>query len=231
MLRFAVFDEHGPAADWPLVNAHLIGSDDQPVRGDISFEDGVINCRKRGSQAVGLCLQYDAGPLGVLMLQTCLLPDKPEPYLLTVELARHRVKMFLAKTEEWVMFDLSAEHPAMKLWEEARQLSTTAWISEDPRKADKAARRSLVYAIDASERLAMAHAELLLHRRYAQRPASSSTLGVRVASRFDSQPLKQILAKDFDLIVLPLNWREIEVAEGRYEWDPIDRWMEWASKQ
>src|SRR5262245_47526396 len=124
MLRFAVFDENGPAAEWPLVNAHLIGPDEQPVRGEVTFESGVIHCRKRGSQAVGLCLQYDTGSIGKFMLQTCLLPDRQEPYLLTVELARHRVKMFLAKSEEWVMFDLSAEHPAMKLWEEARQLST-----------------------------------------------------------------------------------------------------------
>ena len=231
MLRFAVFDDNGPAIRWPLINAHLIGPDDQPVRGEITFERGIISCRKRGSQAVGLCLQYDAGSAGILMLQTCLLPDRQEPYLLTVELARHRVKMFLAKSEEWVIFDLSAEHPAMKLWEEARQLSTLAWTSDDQLRADKAAHQSLVLAIEASERLAMAHAELLLHRRFAQRPASSSTLGVRLWPGIDSAPLKQILAKDFDLIVLPLNWRELEVSEGRYDWDAIDRWMEWASKQ
>jgi GH35 family endo-1,4-beta-xylanase len=231
MLRFAVFDDNGPAAQWPLINAHLIGADDQPVRGEISFEQGVITCRKRGSQAVGLCLQYDAGSAGTLMLQTCLLPDRQEPYLLSVELARHRVKMFLAKSEEWVMFDLSAEHPAMKLWEEARQLSTLAWTSDDQIKANNAANRSLILAVEASERLAMAHAELLLHRRYAQRPASSSTLGVRLWPKVDSAPLKQIIAKDFDLLVLPLNWRELEVSEGRYDWDAVDRWMEWASKQ
>jgi GH35 family endo-1,4-beta-xylanase len=231
MLKFAVFDDHGPAAQWPLINAHLIGPDDQPVRGEITFEHGFIQCRKRGNQAVGLCLQYDAGPAGTLMLQTCLLPDRQEPYLLAVELARHRVKMFLAKSEEWVMFDLSAEHPAMKMWEEARQLSTLAWISNDPQKADKAAHRSLVLAIEATERLAMAHAELLLHRRFAQRPASSSTLGIRLWPRVDSAALKQVIAKDFDVLMLPLNWRELEVTEGRYDWDAIDRWMDWASKQ
>jgi len=28
MLRFTVFDEDGPARDWPLVNAHILGVDD-----------------------------------------------------------------------------------------------------------------------------------------------------------------------------------------------------------
>ena len=231
MLRFAVFDDQGPAADWQLVNAHLVGPEDLPVRGDVSFEDGIINCRKRGSGAVGLCLQYDAGSMGRLMLQTCLLPDRDEPYLLTVELARHRVKMFIAKSEEWVMFDLSNEHPATKLWEQARQLSTRAWTSEDPMQADRAARKSLIYAIEATERLALAHAELLLHRRFGQRPASSSTLGVRVWPKLDSKPLKELIAKEFDLLVVPVNWRDLEVREGVYEWEPLDRWIEWASKQ
>src|SRR4051794_16524602 len=117
MLRFAVFDQHGPAGTWPLVNAHLIGADDLAQRGDISFEDGQIICRKRGAEAVGISLLFDASPMGSLMLQTCLLPDRERPYLLSVELARHRIKMFIAKSEEWQMFDLSADHPAMRLWE------------------------------------------------------------------------------------------------------------------
>jgi GH35 family endo-1,4-beta-xylanase len=231
MLRFAVYDDNGPAADWPLINAHLVGPDDVPVRGEIAFEEGVINCRKRGAEAVGLCLQCDVGAMGTLMLQTCLLPDRPEPYVLSVELARHRVKMFIAKSEEWQMFDLSAEHPAMQLWEQARQLSTAAWTSDDSLRADKAGWRSLIHAIDASERLALAHAELLLHRRYAQKPASPSTLGVRVWPGRDAQALRDLIAKDFDVIVLPLTWTELEATEEAYQWDATDRWLEWAGRQ
>jgi endo-1,4-beta-xylanase len=231
MLQFAVYDNEGPAKQWPLINAHLIGPDDLPVRGDVTFEAAHINCRKRGPQAASLCLLYDAGSMGRLMLQTCLLPDRDEPYILSVELARHRIKMFIAKSEEWQMFDLSAEHPAMKLWEQARGLLTDALTSDDPLKADRYARRSLHHAIDASERLAMAHAEVLLHRRFAAKPASSSTLGVRIWPGRESAALKELIAKDFDLVVIPLVWKELEVEEGRYHWDPVDRWMEWARAQ
>ncbi len=231
MLRFAVYDDHGPAANWPLVGAHLVGADDSPQPGDITFENGIINCRKRGAQTVGLCLQYDAGPMGKLMLQTCLLMDREEPFSLSVELARHRIKMFIAKSEEWQMFDLSAEHPAMRLWEEARQLSSEAWISKDPLQADRAARKSLIQAIDATERLALAHAEILLHRRFGQRPAPASILGIRIWPGRDAQPLRELVKKEFDLLVIPLNWKELEVKEGKYQWDVVDRWMEWAAKQ
>lgn len=213
------------------MNAHLLGPEDLPLRGDVSFEDGVIVCRRKGSGTAALCLQYDAGDMGALMLQTCLLPERDEPYVLSVELARHRVKMFIAKSEEWQMFDLSAEHPAMRLWEEARRLSTEAWISESPAKADRAAKRSLTLAIDATERLAMAHAEILLHRRFGSRAASSSTLGVRIWPGRDARPLKELVSKEFDLLVVPLSWREMEVKEGKYNWELVDGWMDWASKQ
>jgi GH35 family endo-1,4-beta-xylanase len=231
MLQFAVYDEQGLASQWPLVNAHLVGPDDLPTRGDVTFSRGQVDCRKRGARAVGLCLLYDAGDAGTLMLQTCLLPDREEPYILSVELARHRIKMFIAKSEEWQMFDLSAEHPAMRKWEDARRLLTEALTSEDPMEADRFARRSLNHAIDATERLAMAHAEILLHRRFATKAASSSTLGVRIWPARESKALKELVAKDFDLLVIPLVWKELEVEEGRYHWDPLDRWMEWAKSQ
>lgn len=231
MLRFAVYDDHGPAAECPLVNAHLLGPEDIPVRGDVAFQNGVITCRKRSSQTAALCLQYDAGAMGTLMLQTCLLPDRDEPYSLTLELARHRIKMFIAKSEEWTLFDLSAEHPAMRLWEDARRLMTNAWTNADPIKAERAARKSLIHAIDATERLALAHADILLHRRFAQRAASSSTLGVRVWPVREGKGLRELVEKEFDVLSIPLVWRELEVSEGEYRWDPIDRWMEWATKQ
>ncbi len=229
MLRFAVYDENGPAAGWPLINAHLLGPEDSVLRGKLGFKDGHVVCKLRSSRATALCLQHETGRMGKLMLQTCLLPERDKPYILSVELARHRIKMFIAKSEEWQMFDLDAEHPAMKHWERARQLLTKALTTEDPVEADRLAGAALNDAINASERLAAAHAEILLHRRYASRGASSATLGVRVWPHRDGAQLRQLLASNFDLIVIPLRWRDLEVEEGVYNWEPVDRWMEWAA--
>ena len=106
MLSFAVYDKTGPAKDWPLINAHLLGRDDQPVRGKVAFKDGRVVCRPTGGESTALCLQHDAGSMGRLMLQTCLLPERQRPYNLSIELARYRIKTFIAKSEEWQMFDL-----------------------------------------------------------------------------------------------------------------------------
>lgn len=244
-LEFMVFDEiaagvvaaqadqrprRGPA----LVNAHLIGRDDVMLRGDVTLRDGRIRCRKRTSDPAALCLQVDAGPMGRLMLQTCLLPEREAPYLLALELARQRIKQFIAKSEEWQLFDLPPEHAAIKLWESAREHFTAAITDPDTMSAERSARASLIAGIEASERLAMAHAEILLHRRFGARAASATTLGVGVwPGRFDAanQANQVLLAREADIIVVPLAWRDLEVAEGRYDWERTDRWMSWAHSQ
>jgi GH35 family endo-1,4-beta-xylanase len=231
MLRFSVYDENGPATDWPLVNAYMIGPGEVPVGGRVSFKDGRIVCRPKGSQASALCLQHDAGPMGRIMVQTCLLPQRDRPYDLAIELARHRIKMFIAKSEEWQMFDLDAEHPAIRRWEKARELFSKAVNSSDPVESRRAARQSLVTGVEATERLAMAHAEILLHWRFGTRPASSKTLGVRVHPGRSSEALRQIIKRDFDLLVLPLRWNELEVEEGQYNWKPLDTWVAWAQRE
>jgi hypothetical protein len=226
MLRFAAFDSAGPATEWPLVGAHLLGPDDIPTSGRVTFERGLLVCRRQGAQPAALCLQYDAGPAGTLMLQTCLLPDRSEPYLLAVELARHRIKTFIAKSEEWQMFDLRADHPAMTRWERARHHFTEAITAPDPVAADRAGRRALIDAIEACERLAMAHAELLLHHRYGQRAASPATLGVRVWPGEPPTPPRVAALREFDVVIVPAPWSLLEVEEGVYRWDDVDRWIE-----
>ena len=228
MLRFAVHDEHGPATQWPLEQIALYDQEDLVVSGDVQFRDGCIECRRSGSRAVGLGLLFDTGACGKMALQTCLLPDRDRPYQLTVELARHRIAIFLAKSEEWQMLDLSEEHPAMILWESARQLLTQALVASDEALADGYARQALVKGIEASERLAMAHAEILLHRRYQSKPASSATFGVRLHPSKHSAALEGLLQKQFDLVAMPMRWPVLAPAKGVYDWGQTDTWMGWA---
>jgi len=231
MLSFKVFDDNGPAAEFPLILAHLLGRGDIAMRGEIVFRDGVVRCRRRGTEAAALCLLHDAGAAGRLMLQTCLLPDRDEPYLLSLELARHRIKEFIAKSEEWQMFEIGSEHPAMQEWERARASFTLAANELDPTIADRHARESLVAAIEATERLARSHAQILLHRRFGLRAAASTTLGLSVWSDAPDEPLREVIQREADLLVIPLRWRELERTEGKYDWSRTDRWMAWATER
>jgi GH35 family endo-1,4-beta-xylanase len=211
-----------------VVNAHLLTRDNQVVQGRVNIENGIISTQAAGHTSFALCLLFDAGSAGRLMLQTSILPPRDEPYMLELELARHRIKSFLDMSENWSLFHLSDENPAILRWEESRLIFTKALVAVDQDEARELACKALELSIDASERLTMAHAQILLHRRYSKKPASSSTLGVRVeVARFD-QPLRDLLDKHVDIMTIPMRWTQIEPEEGTFEWGNIDRWVKWA---
>jgi GH35 family endo-1,4-beta-xylanase len=226
MLRFTTCQSNPIAGE--LINAHLLSRDNQVIQGTITIEDGLITANAVGHTSFALCLLYDAGKAGRLMLQTSVLPPREKPYMLSLELARHRIKSFLDLSENWSLFYLSDDNPAVMCWEESRIIFTKALVSVDKEKAGTLARRALELSVDASERLTMAHAQLFLHHRYANKPASASALGVQVdTSRFD-EPIRSLLNKNFGMVTIPMDWSKIEPTEGNFEWGHLDRWVKWA---
>lgn len=195
MQRFVVFEHAAdgassrPHSAWPLRHACAFGVDDVPVQAEIRAEPGQIVCETRGNDSSGLCLQFPLDPvqddanaasplqagvtLGLVTLQTCLLPQREAPYLLSLELARHRLMLVLNKLEDWALFDLPADDPGMALFERARVAFTDAVVFAasgndnvgfSP-EADRLARRALSLALEASERLTLSHAQRQFARR------------------------------------------------------------------
>lgn len=192
MFSFAVFDSAGtPRTSFELSGEYLIGNDDMPAQAEIRFAGGLIRCTKPGPEPAGICLLVDvpAPPalppspgvpalpapspsLGQLMLRTCFLPKRDEPYLLSLELARHRIMLTLNKLEEWGMFELAPDHPALVQLEAARLKFGEALVADrsgsgasaapgqaSPRAwADKLAWEALAIALDVSEKLSLMNA-------------------------------------------------------------------------
>ncbi|MBL6997659.1 MAG: endo-1,4-beta-xylanase [Phycisphaerales bacterium] len=198
------------------------------IPGRVTIENGIITADAQGHANFAIGILYDAGNAGRLMLQTSILPRRVKPYMLSLELARHRIKSFLELSENWSLFHLSEDNPAVLRWEESRSIFTKALVCADQNKANDLARRALEISIDASERLAMAHAQILLHRRYATKNASNSTLGVNIASQRFDEPLRALVSNTIDIVKIPMQWSEIEPEEGVFQWGSIDRWVKWA---
>lgn len=180
MLRFVSPDKSTALSLEVLPGAYLIGPDSVPIAGEVVVENGVIRCEKGTREAASLALQVDLDtarletlgqtdpilddivlrPLGVWALQTCLLPDRDRPYVLAIELARHRIMLFLTKLEDWQAFDIDPDTQVMKLFDIARQTFTKALVASSAHSADiaEASRLgflSLWIALEASERLSL----------------------------------------------------------------------------
>ncbi len=232
MLKFQVYDQGKIAPDWPLRNAHLVGSDHSAMRADITFSDGAIQCQKREIGPAALALQQPVGECGELTIQTTLLPDRVEPYLLSLEQARHRLMLIYNKLEEWGLFDLADDHPVSKRVERAKKLFIEAvcLAPTNPVKADRMANDCLVASIDASEELSLAHAELLLTRRRVTGQLPKTPIGCGVALDSGADRVRAALLANFDFLYLPMPWRTLAPGEDAYKWEQTDAWIDWAGR-
>lgn len=230
MLKFHVYDQGGLAADYPLRNAYMIGTDGNAMRCEVRFENGVILAEKRETGSASLALQHRVGELGELTLQTCLLPDRDEPYLLNLELARHRLMTLFAKLEDWGMFDLPVDHPVTRRTEKAREAFVQALClqGDDPARAERLAEQCLSIALDGSEELALAHSELLLARRKSSAAQTRHIVGCGVRLDDQHERLRVGLAANFDYLMLPVPWKALAPEESDYHWTRTDSWAEWA---
>lgn len=228
MLKFLVFDNGRPAASFPLRHAHMVGADDIGVRSTIRFTDGMVVCDKTSMSAAALALQVELEDIGQLMLQTCLLPDRGEPYVLFLELARHRLMRTIAKQEDWSMFDLPDDHAANRRLNNAKRKFIEALSAEDPAEADRLSRECLRTAIDASEELALSQAEGALTRRRQNGSLSRNVFGCGVRLTQTNEKLAPALLSNFDYLHVPTPWRQLEPVEQEYSWTQLDAWCEWA---
>lgn len=282
MLSFVVFDADGmDAALFPPRHAHVMGKDDVPSQGSVAVGAGLVSAEPSLPQASGLCVQCPIGAgaamqqilgphgLGVLSVQTCLLPEDPHPYLLSLELARHRIMFFLNKLEDWGLFDLPTDHPVLQQFEQARQQFTAALVArrEGAAKPDeyspsaaKLACEAIALAMNAGEQLTVLQAERELKARLSGKsysdarthlarltpetpapgapvmvPGASNVvvagppqIGVAISPGQFSEPLQRAAALTSDFITMPMRWIDMEPKEGKYNFAPTDRWIEWA---
>ena len=232
MLKFLLFDGDRPAKSCLLHNVHLIGSDGNAIWSDVRFENGIIECKRGDAGTAALSLQRAVGDCGKLTIQTCLLPDRETPYLLSLELARHQLMVIYNKLENWSMFDLGPDHAVIKRANLAREYFTDALARqyEDPQAADKSATECLSISIDGSEELALAHAQAMVSKQRANGDKVCLPIGCGVSVEHASEGILAALASNFDYVCLPVAWRQLTPAEADYNWAATDNWFKWAAR-
>ena len=230
MLLFDVYESDQLASAWPLRSAYLIGPDTHALKAAVTFERGRICCDKREAGTSALVLQHPCGRLGRLTLQTCLLPERDEPYLLNLELARHRLMVLYTRLEEWSMFELDESHPVKVHAAAARELFIEAMCiqRDEPARAAALSQRCLEEGLEGSEELAMAHSELFLNRRRDSRSVPRRVIGVGVDPGQHDSEIRDRVHPDFDFLQLPMPWRKLSPGEHAYDWADCDAWVQWA---
>ncbi len=223
-MKFLVYKDGQLRKDFTLSGAYLFGADMIPFRHieAIRFEDGVIECIKKSQDAAGLALLWPVEGFGHLLLNTTRIPERTEPYILNVELARARLMQITLKREDWALFDQSDTLEAQA--QEAQDLFIDALQHiRDPEKASVLADKALAKGLEFSETLAARHAEQYLALRFKNRGLGRHSLGCVVEpAMLKNQRYRKWLLEMFGFVTIPINWGAIEKKRGEFDFDPLD---------
>ena len=222
-MKFQVFKNGKIVGKFRLCGAYLFGTDGIAIRrAQITFKNGIIECKKPNLETAGLALLWRIDGFGKVLLPTTCLPERTRPYILNVEIARAKLMQIINKREDWSFFnsieglgDISKE--AQDLFIRAVQNISNAPL------ASKLADESLKKAIVFSERLAVKRAESLFDARGKSHGFGRGCLGCRIDTGQIANPkYVEKLFKLFGFVTVHVNWAQIESHKGSYDFSTVD---------
>lgn len=230
MLSFAAYKQNELAESIDLSGAYVSGSDDIPLRAEISFKDGVIHCDKRAAGPAGLALLWEVEGSGTILLETVRLQERQKPYILQVELARGRLVRLLHKFEDWGLFNYEGTEEIVAQVHRSRDLLIEALKADMPGPAAEFGDKALSLAVAASESLCRFHANMFITRRKQTGGFPRRVFGCSVSLDPPTEQSRHCISKAFDFVTVPVTWRDVEPSEQTFNWKPLDEWVEMLSK-
>ena len=231
-MKFEVFKNGKRAVDFKLCGAYMFGTDGIAVRrAEIAFKNGYVECVKPNTEAAGLTLLWPIEGFGKVMLPTTCLPERERPYNLNVEVARAKLMQIINKREDWSFFN-SIEGLG-DISKDAQELFIKALQNiADAESASLFADESLKRAIIVAEKLAIKQAESMFAQKGKSHGFGRGCFGCRVdATQVTNPKYAERLLGLFGLVMIPINWGEIEKSKGHYDFSSVDKCMEMVSKK
>ena len=231
-LSFEIYRSGVRVTEFVPAGAVGMGPESVPVHADITFEKELLQVRRNDDLAAGIGLLWDMGAPGAFFLETTRLNGREKPYILNVELARFRLMKVMQKQEDWNLFDFpKAEKFSQRFREGQDLLAQALGLLHEPAEASVLADRALALAIELSEELCTFHADLLLQRRRSNGAFVKHVIGCRIDPSVQNEKYRDTLAGNFDYAVVPMNWRQIEPEEHKFNTTAVDDWVEHLGKK
>jgi hypothetical protein len=222
-VKFQVFKKGKAADEFTPCGAYLFGADGIAIRrAKITFKNSLIECKKPSEDTAGLALLWPIDGFGKVLLPTTILPEKPRPYNLNIEIARAKLMQIINKREDWSFFDNMED--VANLSGAAQDLFIRAIQSiSEPALASKLADESLEKAIVFSEKMAVRQAEALFKARGDSHGFGRACLGCCVDPAAMTNPkYVERLLELFGFVTIPISWAQIETNRGTYDFSAID---------
>jgi hypothetical protein len=222
-VKFQVFKNGKVVDKFTLCGAYLFGGDGIGIRrAQITFKDGVIECKRSNLDTAGLALLWPIDGFGKVLLPTTCLPERARPYNLNVEITRAKLMQIVNKREDWLFF--SDTDDSEDVCKEGQDLFIRSIQNiSDAAKASRLADDSLKNAVVFSEDLATKQSQSLFETRVASHGFGRGCLGCSVdPAQINNPGYIKKLVRLFGSVTIPINWAKIEAEKGSYDFSTID---------
>jgi hypothetical protein len=226
LMRFVVHPE-SLLADWPEVHrGYLAAADGRVFPTRIEVFDNMVLCRRTSSESARFCVGWPVPDHGRPVICTASLPEREQPYLLAVELARGKIVQIRNQASQWEVAGMEIPRPFAQFSSEAHRLFARAASSQEmPEMACKIAGDALHMAVLAADCLTRSYAEQSLAGRQKRYPQLPALIGCELNGEIPAAEAQFV--DTFSAAGIRCVWNDIESAEGDYNWDAVDRQLAW----
>jgi hypothetical protein len=232
LIRFAVH----PASlidDWPeAYRGYLTGADGRVFTTRIEVDGQTVGCRRTSSESSKFHVAWPVPGYGRPVIATASLPERDEPYLLAVELARGKIVQVRNQASQWELSGMRIPPEFVEPSKAAHRAFAKAASSQNrPDKASELANEALHCACRAAEVLTRAYAEQALLGRLQRFGSLPASIGCELHGAIPPAEANDLYSAAFNSTTVAVPWRNIESVEGEYDWAPSDRQLEWCEQQ
>lgn len=232
VMRFIVHPD-AMLGEWPEVHRAYLSAVDQtvwPTR--VEFKEGILTCRRHCSDSGKLHVGWPVPSLGRPVLTTASLPEREQPYILVVELARGKIVQVRNQAALWQAAGMVLPAEYASTMRDAHSLFGRAASSQDVlAECSEVAQRALGRACDAADVLMRAYTRQRLEARHRQYPNLPTALGCGLGDSIPVDGWKKPFTAAFNCAVVPIEWRSVEPYESDYRWEAYDAQIDWCQSQ
>ena len=214
-----------------LRRSYVTGLDRTPSRLSVEIRKDVLLCQRGTTESGRLFAPWRVEGVGTQFIGTATLGERPDPYLLAVELARGKLNDVRNQLADWKQMGLRVPPELDRVLQESLKAFVKASIGrEDPAGSYAAAQKCLGLAAEASQALVEAYVGQVLQNRL-----TAGRLPTQLAVGLDGDPSAAPWAAkvvpSFNAAQLHCSWKSLAPTEGKHRWEDLDAQLVWATRQ
>ena len=208
--------------------AYLTGLDRIAWQVQSSAEDGVLTLRRAATESATLHIPWPIEGHGVVILSSGYLMERPEPYLLPLELARGTLNQLRNQLWEWQAMGLNVPQAVWNRVHDARRLLARGATCQDDLPACTAhCEASLRQSYEAGVLLAALYTDQCIAVRRRGGGRLAAWLGADLGTSLLDEATAKTFLRTFNAATVPICWHDVEATEGSYYWPLSDRQIDW----